>query len=574
MQKKFIVRFYIVVIALLFTTISYSQCDSCNYSLPVDIPVELSANFGELRKNHFHTGIDIKTQGVIRKNIRAIDDGFVSRIRISPYGYGRAIYVTHPKTGHVSVYAHLNSFSEKIHQKALAYQYENFQSVIDYYLPDSSLTVKRNEIIALSGNSGGSMGPHLHFEIRDAVTEHTLNPFAFYPQIKDNTKPRIYNLVLYPLNDSSHVRYKTNKSIFSPKQIASGKFVLYGNISSYGQVGIGIRARDFITGSPNKFGIYNIVVKNGNDTIYEHKLDEISFGESKYINSMVDYEHWAYTKKWIQQLWKDDASELNIYSDLKNAGFLNIEHDSTYTFEVDVYDFHANKSSVSFTLHGDRLVFDTATVCDEKIVYTEDFHYKDSCFQISIPKGSLYNSTCFDYMCDTAISKEDHSYIYSIMSKGIPMHIPARISFRIDSIAEKYHRQTYLCELKGNRQIYSGGIVSYNRIVGEINTCGEYVARIDTIPPYVNPIKLYDNVNLKNRNTISFLVKDQESDIESYRAYIDNVWIPLFYDYKKDRIYYTFDNKKFPHSDSLHEFKLIVTDGVENSNEYILKYYR
>lgn len=568
------VKKLLIFILFVFPLFVFSQYRVCDYALPVDIPVELSANFGELRKNHFHTGIDIKTQGAINKNIRAIEDGYVSRLRISPYGYGKTIYITHPKTGHVSVYAHLNSFSQKIQDKIFEYQYANLQNNIDFYLPDSSLLVYKGELIALSGNSGSSMGPHLHFEIRDAKTEHAINPFHFYPRIYDNIRPRIYTVAVYPLNDSSHVRSANVKSIFTPRQTVSGEYAINTPIQSYGQIGIGVQVQDFITYSPNKFGVYRIVVVVNSDTIYQHRLDEIDFAESKYINSMVDYEYWAYTTRWIQQLWKDNLSELSIYSELKNWGKLTIADDSLYRVNVSLYDFHGNNASVSLLLKGKKQYINHQDNCDNLVLPEEDYYYSDAIVSAKIPKGTIYEPVCFYYAIDSAVVSGDHSYLYSVVDKGIPLHKSIQFSFPIDSLAKKYPRQTYICEKKGNKNIYRGGIVSYDRIFGKIDAFGSFVARIDTIAPYVKPMHIFNGVNLTSRSSIRFVVRDKESGIHYYSAYIDNQWVPLYYDYKDDMLYFSFDDKKNPPSNSLHIFRLLVCDYVGNESEYVFNFVR
>jgi hypothetical protein len=255
---------------------------------PLDIPLFLAGNFGELRPNHFHAGIDIKTESVEGKNIYAAAEGYVSRIKIATNGYGKVIYITHPN-GYVTTYAHLQRFSDKIEEYVKKQQYHKEKFEIELFPGKKQLPVEKGEVIALSGNTGGSGGPHLHFEIRDEKTEIAINPLLFGFDIKDDIKPVIKNIAIYPLNDSSYVN-GVNKEKYIDLAGSEGKYRITGGpYTVSGEIGFSVEANDYLNGSSNKCGLFSVELLLDSNRIYYHEIEQIAFSESRYINSHVDY---------------------------------------------------------------------------------------------------------------------------------------------------------------------------------------------------------------------------------------------------------------------------------------------
>ncbi|MDE6073021.1 MAG: M23 family metallopeptidase, partial [Muribaculaceae bacterium] len=216
---------------------------------PLDIPAVFAGNFGELRPNHFHSGLDFKTQGRTGLPIKAIDDGYVSRCIVSPWGFGRAIYIVHPSTGLTSVYGHLENFSDKIDNVVRDLQYQNETFTIDLDFEPDEIPVKRGEIIALSGNAGSSGGPHLHMDIRDTATGDALDPMEFYRDIvNDNVAPEVRNLGLYPITDKGIVNGNTDGIVLAPNEFSKG-------FTAWGRVTPAINAFDRMTGTGNIYGV-------------------------------------------------------------------------------------------------------------------------------------------------------------------------------------------------------------------------------------------------------------------------------------------------------------------------------
>jgi len=263
------IKFFTLFIIQFLISIGFSQTleqyPKDYFRSPLDIPLLLSGNFGELRNNHFHSGLDIKTQGVEGQKVYAVADGFVSRIRIMPIGYGKIIYITHPN-GYTSAYAHLQQFKGELAKEVKRYQYANETFEMDYYPPDTLLKVKKGDVVALSGNSGSSGGPHLHFEIRETVSEYAVNPLLFGFDIKDDVKPVIKSISVFPLNDTSYVNNRNATQEFGIIG-SNGNYQLSNNviITAYGQIGVGINTYDQQSGASNQNGVYSIMLFDNNE---------------------------------------------------------------------------------------------------------------------------------------------------------------------------------------------------------------------------------------------------------------------------------------------------------------------
>src|SRR5690554_6952734 len=248
-------KYFTIIFLTLYSFSVFGQTNE--YTSPVKIPIFLSGSFAELRANHFHSGIDIKTQGVTGKPVYSVADGYISRIVVSPAGFGQALYIDHPN-GTTSVYGHLESFRDDIAQYVKNIQYERESFRIDLQVPKDHFPVKQNEFVARSGNTGSSGGPHLHFEIRDTPTEEPLNPLHYSFPVKDNVPPGLYSLMVVPLNEFGHVDFQVQKKIY-PLVYVNGKYQIRNNpvIRAYGLIGFGIQANDFFDGSNNRCGVYS-----------------------------------------------------------------------------------------------------------------------------------------------------------------------------------------------------------------------------------------------------------------------------------------------------------------------------
>ena len=311
----------------------------------------LSANMGELRPNHFHAGIDIKTNFATGLPVYAAQDGYVSRVRVSSHGYGNTLYITHPN-GLVTVYAHLENFSESIKNYVINYQYKNETFELDHYLTKHLIKIKKGDIIAMSGNTGSSGGPHLHFEVRDSL-ERVLNPLQYgFTEIKDNLPPVIQKIAVKPLDINSRVHNEFNLKEWNVSRKLDGTYQIPNTIEAYGSVGLEIKVYDKMNETSNIYGINCIELFVNGEEVFYHNIETFAFDESKYINVHIDYEYLVSHRQRLERCYVADGNKLSTYNKVRNRGRITIAPNEVKNIEIRVYDTFGNKSILKCSIKG------------------------------------------------------------------------------------------------------------------------------------------------------------------------------------------------------------------------------
>lgn len=562
---KFSTIFLLQVIALIGFSQNIEKYPINYFRSPLDIPLLLSGNFGELRNNHFHSGLDIKTQGVEGKNVYAIADGFVSRIKIMPIGYGKIVYITHPN-GYTSSYAHLQHFKGKLADYIKKYQYNNETFEMDFYPPDSAVVVKKGDVIALSGNSGSSGGPHLHFEMRETVSEYAINPLLFGFDIKDEVKPVIKSITVFPLNDTSFVNNRNATQEFTVIG-NNGTYQLSNNviITAYGQVGVGINAYDQQSGTSNQNGVYSVLLFDNNELIYKSELSSFSFDHSRALNSLIDYDIYLKRKTRFQRSCIEPNNPLTIFKEQKNNGAIAIANKETNIINYVIGDFHKNTSMLSFSIIGSKP--EGVSIATLKPKIDTLFKYSDhnildkQNIVVNFPKGVFYSDLPLQYQEKPAKSNT-LTPVYQIHTDVTPIHDYIEVSIKVGRITEEQRKKAVIVNYDHNNTLYSrGGEWRNNYLTAKSKIMGGFSVMLDTIPPVINLVNIFANKNMSNNSSIIATMSDNLSGIKTYRGEIDGKWILMDYDAKRARLEHDFDN--LPAGE--HIFKLEVTDFVGNS---------
>jgi len=572
MDKKCFFSIFLIFIG--FYSFSQDSIPKNYFRSPLAIPLYLAGNFGELRANHFHSGIDIKTQSVEGFEVFAAADGYVSRIKISPWGYGNNIYIDHPN-GYTTVYAHLKEFSGEIAKLIKDYQYKNESWEIDWFPSDTLMRVKKGDVIALSGNTGGSGGPHLHFEIRETLSEFPVNPLLFGFDIKDNIKPVISSITLTPLNDTSFVDNKRGVQ----RYLVAGTDGVYKLSSSnpiiaYGEIGVGIETTDLLNGYGNKNGIYSIELFKNKELIFKSEMKKFSFDQSRALNSLIDYGLFLKQKIRFQRSFIEPNNHLNIYSQSKNNGFIHFSKNSSFDFNYIVKDTYGNSSTISFKIIGniDKKMINSII----KPTIDTLFSYKDSnCFEeqnisISIPKNALYNDLPFHfYKADTLSGAITPTYF--VHNDYTPLHKPISISIKVGRLSDYLRSKSTIVHFDSNKKYYSkGGTWRNNYITAQSKAFGGFAVMIDTIAPVITPINISENKNMTKNSAIIVKIADNLSGVKSYRGTIDGKWVLMVYEPKKAQLSHQFDNL----TNGKHTFELTLTDDVGNPSSISIPFIR
>ena len=538
-------RIYILALLLcLYATAWAQKLDPSYYDFPLrDVAGYYSANFGEMRPNHFHSGTDFKTNGVEGKPVIAVADGYVSRILQSPTGYGLALYVVHPN-GTTSVYGHLSRFRKDIADYVFAERHRLKQSRVDLYCKAGQFTVKRGEEIARSGNTGSSQGPHLHFEIRDSRTGKTFNIIKQgIVTPKDDISPYIMKVhyievdtvrgvpvhsrpATYAVHKADNTTYRTAQQ--SPIKVGrKGYFV--------------VETSDRKNDVANTYGVYNLVEKIDGKTIFEYRNDGFTFDLSRYCNAVSYYPIQRSSRNEAMRTALLQGGTKYFYPTLVNRGVVTTTAEQTRDVEFLITDDCGNTSTLKFQIVGkaDADCFKGEIDQEAYIVeYNHDFADKvDDVLSVVIPKGALYESIAMKMGRSDVEIKADStvsvlSPAYTIHDADTPLQTSIGVVFSMP-IEEALQPYTAMASVAANGRLsYVGGTYRNRRFTARTSTFGTFCLVADRTAPVIRP-QFTDGQDCRSRNSISFRLSDNFSGVSTYTATIDGQWVAI--DYARSR---------------------------------------
>ncbi|HXH20085.1 MAG TPA: M23 family metallopeptidase, partial [Chitinophagales bacterium] len=541
---------------------------------PLDIPLILAGTFGEIRVSHFHSGIDIKTNGKTGLPVYAVASGFVSRIKISKTAYGKALYLEHPN-GYTTVYAHLQNFSARIEQYIREVQYKKESFEVDEYLPAGVLTVERGEVVAFSGNSGRSAAPHLHFEVRDTKTEMPLNPLAFLTNVTDAAAPVLSDLFLYPMSKSIGRFFPQKEKIIKN----NGSYDLTEDTLRVGfrKVGFGINAYDFVDGKANQNGIYELTLKAGWKTVYHFAMNTFSFSETRYVQSHMDYQAKEKNDITVHRCYRLPGNILPLYDTVLNSGIVELDSENPRSMTIIAKDFYGNSSELNFFVLYDASIPPpdfSAFVYDTVFDYRDDNTFQTDEVKVFLPKNACYDSVFFNY---EKLSEPDSgrffSSVHQIHTEEEPAHLYFNLYIKPLGLPESLKSKALIVRGTENpdkpepkESVWEGKYLK-----ARTRDFGRYYIVADTLPPKIEPLNIYNNKVVTAQSAIQIKITDNLSGIKSYRGTVDGKWILFEYDEKNDLLTYFFDWRT-PAGE--HNLTLYVTDNAVNESYFQIKFTR
>ena len=544
----------------------HSQTESFpQYPNPGKIPVYLSATFAEIRTNAFHAGVDIRTQGVEGKEIFAVADGYVSRIGVSPYGYGKVLYITHDD-GFTSVYAHLSKFNKKIGEFVKNRQYETKSFAQNILLEEDEFPIKRGDFLGFTGNSGSSGGPHLHYEIRYTKTQEPVNPLYFGLKIKDTKNPCIKGLAIYPLEKL--LVNNVDSALYLKVNAENGKYYIDNQmINVNGDIAFGINLFDQADGANNKNGAYSVELYADNDLIFKVVSDKYSYNETRYVNSLIDYSYYVRNKERYMRTEIDEFNKLKLYE--KKEGVVSVKEGDTVKMSFVVSDYNKNKSILNFTLVGSEPSdFQVAEPLPRSYyrVFDGDASeiYLDG-FEASIPEFAFYRDVALKASQIDTIPNIASYFAYRLGTEEIPLHkkiivrIKPREEFQNDSLV-------YIASINNKGELsYLGNMKTAEYLEAKTNVLGTYFIAVDSIKPKVKPLNFKNKGSVSENWSLRVEIEDNESGISKYAMYINEQWVLADYDEKNKLLMYQIDHHIRQGHNSL---KVVVTDKVGNETIY------
>ncbi|MGB0837069.1 MAG: M23 family metallopeptidase [Flavobacteriaceae bacterium] len=525
--------------------------------LPMNIPLISAGSFGELRDNHFHAGLDLKTQYREGIPVYATEDGYVSRIKIAVWGYGKALYINHPN-GYTTVYGHLSKFSPEIeaHMKNLIYQKQKHE--LQDFPEETEFPIKKGQLIAYSGSTGGFVGPHLHYEVRDTKTEHILNPLSYGIPIEDHTAPKLLAIMVKPGDSSSFVNGLQKAQKLNITKLKNRNYRT-APVNIQGKGLFQVQAYDIQNSVNNKNGIYQISTYINDSLIYNQKMQEFSFAESKQINLLIDYQKYNRSNQRYQQLYIPESSSLSVYDrTLKSNGLVQPNKSNESNYKIVLEDYSKNKTNIYIPIVYDnspKQIIKEDLSLNQTVILKDKFYLlENKNTKIALQKNSFFDDVSLNItqIKDSIFMDEDR----------IALNKSFSIAFKIpkDSIAQL---GIVRVDLDGKKSFIKSEYKN-QFLTAYTKTLGTYTLAKDSIAPKVSFYNFKDGQWISKYKTLKIKISDQDSGIYSYEAFMDGNWMALSFNPKTNLI--TYDLKDIPLEGSEHTLEIFITDLVGNQS--------
>lgn len=558
-------RFFLFYLLFCSTLFAQNNFPKDYFSPPLDIPMQLSGNFGELRPNHFHAGFDFKTQQKEGLKVYASAEGYVSRIKISTFGNGKTIYITHPN-GYTTVYAHLQKAVGPIQDFITTTHYKEQSFEIEMYLKPGEIPIKKGEWIAVSGNTGASEGPHLHYEIRDSKTEFIINPmlFGFDYGFRDTKKPVISGLYVYPLF-SSTVNTSKRPILLNTALQKDGTY-LADKVLANGPIGFGIIANDYDDVSFNKNGVYSVNSFLNGQPKFGYQFDTHSFDDMRYVNAMIDYAKYKKTGQRVQKLFMKNKYDLAFIATDETKGQITPTPNLDNVYRIEVADFFGNKSEITVPIQYDSsvaLIPAEPVVSNYFLVANKDNIFEKENASVFFPAGTFYD--------DFALNFDVRDKILYLHDDSVPAHSNFTISLIDNALSKELLEKTFIARLDGEQINYNSTFRKDSVFSAKVKTLGKYKLVTDTLAPIVSIAKPIEG-KWVSQDAIQLQISDLGSGIKTYNGFLNDQWVLFEYDNKTRTITYYFNDDFL--QNGANELKVIVTDAMGNSTTFETHFFR
>ena len=559
--------FFALVVACL-PSFSQSSSTARPFASPLELPLRLTSNYGEIRDAHFHSGIDILADP--GSKVYSVREGTISRIAVTLRGYGKALYVTHPD-GYTSVYGHLSSFLPEVDKYVKDQQYRRRKYVVDLYPAAGKFPVKQGQLIALTGNTGYSFGPHLHFEIRDSNGDIPLNVLAMGFPITDSRKPRITCLGIYALDPQSWVADSASKIIVPLKNTNGDPITIPDPMRVWGDIGFGVETYDYLDGRENICSPLRVSLRVDDKPVSSFTLDRIPFEKTTFVNSHIDYAEKLNSGRKIQKLFLDPNNKLDIYSGVINHGICQFTDTLIHPVIIQVEDAAGNQSSLHFRVISEVHAMTIGMGPDSNRVATFYFDslnvFETGDLKVVVPANTLFTSIEFRYRSDKEADTL-FSPLHRIHDEGTPLRGTYIIAVRPVNLPNELSAKAVIVQIgKDNKMTSLGGNFEKGSITARAGSFGTFAVAVDTLPPEITPVTFVNKGSYTEDQSISFTIQDDLSGISSYNGFIDGKWALFEYDLKNNLLFYHPDASRLSQKQE-HTLELVIVDNRNNLSKF------
>ena len=546
------------------------------FQWPLTLKPALVANFGELRPNHYHMGLDCRTDQKQNQVVMAAAAGYIAKVKIEPFGFGRCIYINHPN-GLTTLYAHLNDFNPELEKYVTAQQYSLKSWRVFLDIPANLFPVTKGQFIAFSGSTGGSQGPHLHFEIRETTTDKVLNPLLFDLPITDNIAPDILKLAVYDRGVST---YEQSPQLYALKKnngvYTSLPALLMINAN---KVSFGITSFDRYTGSTNRNGLFQALLYDNEVPVVGFQLNSISYDETRYLNAHIDHKLRSGGGPFIQHLSRlpgYPAYPNGIYTVINGDGVINITDDSVHKIKIEVKDANENTSLLEFSIKRNTTLPKKINTAVSLPTQQKEFYpglvnvFENDHISFYLPEKCLYDSFRFQYK---EIIPATGNTIYQLHNNSVPLHtgFPLKIKANIPAaLKDKVVMERSWNAKTDFAKATAVTVSNEDWYVASFREFGNFQLHVDTIPPVINPIGFKEGMNMAKQNRLAFVVTDNSEEVKNFTATLDGKWLRFSND-KGRTFIYNFDEMCQP---GQHELIISAEDMVGNKTEKIYHFTR
>lgn len=528
---------------------------------PLGIPMQLSANFGELRPNHWHMGLDIRTDSKENLPVYAAAEGYIAKVGIRPQSYGRFIIINHPN-GLSTLYAHLNEFFFQLENYVTGQQYKQESWAVELAFTKDQFPVAKGTFIANSGNTGGSQGPHLHFEIIDNKTDKRLNPLLFNFPIEDYTPPAILRLAMY---DRSKSVFAQTPVLFSVKNTGNGYTILQNKIIKTGlsKVSFAIQSVDKMSGGGSNNGIFSASLSVDEEPQLRFVLDTIDYDETVYINAHIDYRYDYQGGAYLQHLSQLPGNRSRVYKQIKNDGVIHLTDTGLHLISIDVNDIEGNRSQLNFIIQRD----DSLAKADfnqpfaSKFVPNKKNELNKFDFKIELSALGLYDTVPALYYRNNSLAFNAVSALHQLNDASYPLHDDIVVNIKPSKAIPEEWKDKLIMQRTGKGSTIRKVVLQNGWMTANFSDFGSFQVVADLIVPQINNLGNGDTINLSAARSIVFTPTDNFGIVKNFRVELDSQWLRFTNDKSRNWIY-KFDERC---PDGVHQLSAIATDLAGNT---------